>query len=122
MRTRLLLRARRVAAVLIFLFAVCTALAAGLLTPYFLAVRTANILLLTISAVASFALLAWAGTKLGLSWWGTDRRRLAAMMSGLLTVIFLGWLYVGILRSSDSHFTEAVPYANTKYWQLSTGP
>jgi pimeloyl-ACP methyl ester carboxylesterase len=120
-RTRPLLWARRVAAILIFPLAVGAALAAGLLTPYFLAARTANILLLTISAVASFALLAWAGTKLGLSCWGTDKRRLAAMMSGLLTVIFLGWLYVGVLRPSASHFAEVVPYGNTKYWQLPTG-
>ena len=121
MRPRLLLRARRVAAVLIFLLAVGAALAAGLLTPYFLAARTASILLLTISAVASFALLTWAGMKLALSCWGTDRRRLAATMTGLVTVLFLGGLYVGVLRPSGSHFAEVVPYANTKYWQLPTG-
>jgi hypothetical protein len=74
--------ARRVAVVLIFLVAVAVALAAGLLTPYFLAAWTANILLLTISAVASFALLTCAGTKLALSCWGTDRRRLTAALSG----------------------------------------
>jgi hypothetical protein len=67
MRTRVLLWVRRVAAVLILIIAVAAALAAGLLTPYFLAARTANILLLTISAVVSFALLASAGTKLALS-------------------------------------------------------
>jgi pimeloyl-ACP methyl ester carboxylesterase len=121
MRTRFLLWTRRVAAVLIFLVVVGVALAAGLLTPYFMAARTANILLLTISAVASFALLTWAGTKLALFCWGTDRRRLAAITSGLLTLIFLGWLYVGVLRPSGSHFPEVVPYANTKYWQLPTG-
>jgi hypothetical protein len=87
---RLLLWVRHVAAVLILLVAVRAALAAGLLTPYCLAARTANILLLTISAVASFALLTWAGTKLALSCWGTDRRRLIAMLSGLLTIIFVG--------------------------------
>src|ERR1039457_6005190 len=121
MRTGILLWVRRVAAVLILLLAVGAALTAGLLTPYFMAARTANILLLTISAVASFALLTWAGTKLALFCWGTDRRRLAAITSGLLTLIFLGWLYVGVLRPSGSHFPEVVPYANTKYWQLPTG-
>ena len=71
MQARILFWARRVAAVLIFLVAIGAALAAGLLTPYFLAARTANILLPTISAVASFALVTWAGTKLALSCWGT---------------------------------------------------
>ena len=42
-------------------------------------------------------------------------------MSGLLAVAFLAWLYVGVLRPSDSHFAEVVPYANTKYWELPTG-
>ncbi len=121
MQVRILFWARRVAAVLIFIIAVAAALAASLLTPYFLAARTANILLLTISAVASFALLTWAGTKLALSCWGTDRRRLAATMTGLLTVLFLGWLYIGVLRPSGSHFATVVPYANTKYWQLPSG-
>jgi pimeloyl-ACP methyl ester carboxylesterase len=119
--TRLLLWVRRIAAVLIFLLAVGAALAAGLLTPYFLAARTANILLLTISAVVSFAVLAWAGTKLSLFCWGTDRSGLTPTLSGLLTVIFLGWLYVGVLRPSGSHFPHALPYANTRYWQLPTG-
>jgi proline iminopeptidase len=109
------------AAVLIFLLAVAVAVAAGLLAPYFLAARTANILLLTFIAVASFALLTFAGTKLALSCWGTDRRRLTATLTGLLTVIFLGWLYIVVLRPSGSHFAEAIPYANTNYWHLSTG-
>jgi pimeloyl-ACP methyl ester carboxylesterase len=112
---------RRVAAVLIFLAAVGSALAGGLLAPYFLAARTANILLLAISAVACFAALTWAGTKLALSCWGTDRRRLTATLSGLLTILFFGWLYFGVLWPSSSHFAEVVPYANTKYWQLPTG-
>lgn len=121
MRTRIVFWVRRVAAALIFLVAVAAALAAGLLMPYFLAARTANIHLLTVSAVALFALLTWVGTKLALSCWGTDRRRLAVTMSGLLTVAFLGWLYVGVLRHSGSHFAEVAPYANTKYWQLPSG-
>ena len=40
------------------------------------------------------------------------------MISGLLAVAFLAWLYIGVLRPSGSHFAEVVPYANTKYWQL----
>ncbi|HJT69486.1 MAG TPA: alpha/beta hydrolase [Terriglobales bacterium] len=121
MRTPVLLWVSRVAAVLIFLLAIGIAIAAGLLVPYFLAARTESILALTISAVASFALFAWAGTKFALSCWGTPRWKLPAMMSGLLTVIFLGWLYISILRPTGSHFASAVPYANTKYWQLPTG-
>jgi len=121
LRPRLLLWVRHVAAVLIFIVAVGAAVAAGLLTPYFLAARTANIPLLTISAVASFALLTWAGTKPALFCWGTDSKSLAVMISGLLTIIFLGWMYIAVLRPSGSHFAEVVPYANTKYWQLPTG-
>jgi len=118
---RLLLWVRPVAAVLIFLFAVAVALAAGLLTPYFLAAWTANILLLTIGAVVSFALLTCAGTKLAYLCWGTDKGRWTATLSGLLTIILLGGLYVEVLRPSSSHFAGVVPYANTKYWQLLTG-
>ncbi len=121
LHTGILFWARRVAAVLIFLLAVGAAVGASLLTPYFLAALTANILLLTISAVASFALFTGVGTKLALFCLGTGRRRLTATLSGLLTLIFLGWLYVLVLRPSASHFAEVVPYANTKYWELPTG-
>jgi proline iminopeptidase len=106
---------------LTFIIAIAASLAAGLLTPYFLAARTANIRLLTISAVASFALLTCAGTKLALSCWGTHRKGLTTTLSGLLAIIFFVWLYVEVLRPSSSHFAEVVPYANTKYWQLPTG-
>lgn len=121
MSAQFLLWVRRIAAVLIFLIAIAAALVAGLLAPYVLAAWTANILLLAISAVASFALLTWAGTKLGFSCWGTKRKRLAAVVSGLLTIAFLGWMYLAILRPSGSHFAEVIPYANTRYWQLPTG-
>ena len=121
MGTRLLSLVRPVAAALIFLIATAAALAAGLLTPYVLAAWTSNILLLAISAVSSFALLMLAGTSLGLACWGASRKRFAAIVSGLLAVIFLGWLYVMVLRPSSSHFAEVVPYANTKYGQLPTG-
>jgi hypothetical protein len=121
MSTWRLLWGRRMAAVLTFIIAITAGLAAGLLTPYFLAARTASIPLLTISVVASFALLTCLGSKAGLFCWGTNRRRLAATITGLLTIIFLGWLYVGVIRPSGSHFAEAIPYANTKYWQLPTG-
>ena len=43
------------------------------------------------------------------------------MMSGLLSLTFAAWLYVGVLRPSGSHFADVVPYTNTKYWQLPTG-
>ena len=111
---------RRALAVVIAVLTVGVALVAGLLTPYFLSARTASIPLLTLGAVVSFALVAWAGTTLGLSCWGTGKRGLAAPISGLLTACFLGWLYVIVLRSG-SHFPEVVPYANTRYWQLPTG-
>ena len=121
MHTGIIFWMRRAAAVLIFLMAVAAALAAGVLAPYFLAARTASILLLTLSGVTSFAVLTWAGTKLGLLCWGAERKRLPAVMSGLLTILFLGSLYLEVLRPSGSHFPQVVPYANTKYWHLPTG-
>jgi hypothetical protein len=90
------------------------ALAAGLLTPYFLAARTANIPLLTISAVVSFALLTCLDTKLVLLCWGDGKKRLTCAISGLLTVIFLSCLYILVLRPSGSHFAKAIPYAKNK--------
>jgi pimeloyl-ACP methyl ester carboxylesterase len=121
MRTGISLWVGRVAAGLIALVTVAVAFAAGLLTPYFLAVRTANIPLLAISSVCSFALITYAGTKLALFCWRTNRRKLAGTIAGLLTITFLLWLYVAVLRPTGSHFAEVVPYANTKYWQLPTG-
>src|SRR5690242_617659 len=112
MGTRVLLWARRVASVLIFLVVVMVAFAAGLLTPYWLAPRTANILLLTISAIVSFAVVTGAGTKLAVWCWGPGGRRLTAALSGLLTVLFVGFLYFGVLRSSASHFSKVVSYPN----------
>jgi hypothetical protein len=89
MQTRILVWARPVAAVLIVLLAGGAAPAVGLLAPYFLATQTANILLLTISAVASFALWAWAGTGwpdnasfqnlVAWSWMHDDERYLIAV-------------------------------------------
>lgn len=121
MSSQFLFWVRRVAAVFIFVVAIFAALAAGLLTPYFIAVRTANIPLLTISAVLSFALLISMGTKLTLLCWGDNKKRFTFAISGLLTAVFLGCMYLMVLRPSASHFAEAVPYANTKYWQLPTG-
>ena len=121
MSSQFLFWVRRVAAVLIFLVTTIAALAAGLITPYLFAARTANISLLTISALVSFALLTCVGTKFALHCWGDDKKGLTFAISALLTVIFLGCLYILVLRPSGSHFAEAIPYANTKYWQLPTG-
>lgn len=121
MRKGIQLWIRRAAVVLISLIAVAAALAAGLLMPYFLAAHTANISLLTISSVACFAFLTWAGARLGLACWGSGRKSLATMMSGALTIVFLGTMYVEVLRPSAAHFAAVAPYANTKYWQLPTG-
>lgn len=121
MRMQVLLWVRRVAAVFIILFTVGVALAAGLLTPYFLATRTANILVLTIIAIVLFALFMWAGTKLAFYCWGIKGKRLTAALTGLSAIIFLGCLYAWVLRPSSSHFSQVVPYTNTKYWQLPTG-
>lgn len=78
MRMGVLLWVRRLAAVVILVVAAGAALAAGLLVPYFLAAWTVNVLVLIISAVSSFALLACAGTKLALFSWGADSWRLTA--------------------------------------------
>jgi proline iminopeptidase len=116
-----LLSLRRIGALLIIFAAIAVSLIAGLLTPYFLATRTASISALTTSAVASFALLSCPGMALALLCWGTHKWRLTVIISGLLSLIFLGWLYVWVLRPSGSNFAKVEPYANTKYWQLSTG-
>jgi proline iminopeptidase len=121
MHAQLLQWVRLAAAGLILLIAIIAALAGGLIAPYVLAAWTSNILLLTVSAVAAFTVLLWAGAKLGFFCWGTGRQRLAAMLSGLLSLIFLGWLYVVIVQPSASHFDAVAPFTNTKYWQLPTG-
>jgi pimeloyl-ACP methyl ester carboxylesterase len=113
--------ARRALAVLTFVVVLAAAIAVGLLTPYFLAAQTANIRLLTLSSVVLFALIMWAGTKLAFICWGSQSKRFAVWVAGFVSVFFIGWLYFAILRPSSSHFAEAVPYANTKYWKLSTG-
>src|SRR5579859_2025139 len=112
---------RRSAAFLVFLVVVAAAFTAGLLTPYFLAARTANIGLLVISAGMSFALFTCVGTTLALSIAAIGKRRLGLMVSGLLTILFVGWLYVWVMRPTGSHYAQVVPYVNTKYWQLPTG-
>ncbi len=92
MHMGILLWVRRVAAVLISLVAAGAAFTAGLVTPYFLAAWTANILPLAISAVAAFALLAYGGTILALYCWRPDSKGLTAALSGLLTIFFFGWV------------------------------
>ena len=121
MSSQFLFWVRRVAAVLAFLVTLTAALAGGLLTPYFLAARTANIPLLAISAVVSFALLIFVGTKLALLCWGDGKKTLTFGTCALFTFIFCGCLYILVLRPSGSHFAKAIPYANTKYLQLPTG-
>ena len=74
--------------------AITVALVAALLTSYWLAGLMASIPMLTLSAVASFALLTCAGAKLAISCWGINRRGLTTTIGGLLTIIFFGWLYI----------------------------
>jgi pimeloyl-ACP methyl ester carboxylesterase len=113
---------RRIIAILVALTALVAASVMGLLTPYFLAARSASIAYLTLSSVLSFALVVWLGTKAALLIWAEPRlKRSAAVLIGSFTVIYLAALYFAILRPSGSHFPDVIPFKNTRYWRLSTG-
>lgn len=113
---------RRAFALLAFVATVVAALVAALLAPYVLAAQSANITVLTLSSVASFALVAWIGLSgVALAWGSSAVRRPATMLSGVLSAVFLGGLYLTVLRSSASRIPAVTPYENTKYWELPTG-
>jgi proline iminopeptidase len=104
---------------LVFLIA---ALAAALLAPYFLAALSANTFLLTVISVASFGLLLWIGVKAASAIaMLAIAKRSAALLAGTFAALFLAALYFAILRPSGSHFPDVIPYANTRFWTLSTG-
>ena len=121
MRTGILFWVRRLAAVLIFLLAAGVALAAGLLTPYFLAARTANILLLTISALAAFACSRVRARNLHSPAGELTEAKLTVMLSWIADHHLSRMAVFAVLRPSGSQFAKVVPYANTMYWQLPTG-
>ncbi len=113
---------RRAAGLLAGLISVAAALTAGLLTPYLLAARTANLRILSLSAILSFGAIAWLGTKAALTIWpGPQTMKRAAPVAGVLTFAFLSLLYLFVLRSSGSTFPDVIQYENTRYWRLPTG-
>jgi len=108
---------------------VCTAAlcAAGLL-PYFLAGYFSNITLLAVGAMVAFALVAWSSGWLGATIWRANRRvKFASLFCGVLTTVFVIALYITVLRPSpmtlaDVPPAKVVPFENTRYWQLPSGP
>jgi proline iminopeptidase len=97
------------------LVSVAAALTAGLLTPYLLAARTANLWILSVSAILSFAAVAWLGTTAALRIWAGPRTRMRAVaVAGILTVAFLS-------LPSGSAFPDVPRYENTRYWRLPSG-
>jgi pimeloyl-ACP methyl ester carboxylesterase len=113
---------RRGIVVLIFAATLAAALCAAALVPYFLASRLASIYLLAFSSILSFAVTAWLGARICATAWRTSRsKRFAAVSSGLLTMVFVIALYLLILRPTPLRLAEAPRFANTRYWQLSTG-
>jgi len=112
----------RTIAVIIALLAVVAALIAGVLAPYYLSTDIAQTSLLTLTALVTFAVIAWLGLRLCAALWRTNRpARLAAMTSGVLTVAFLIALYLLILRPTPPRYTDVIPADHAKSWRLSTG-
>jgi pimeloyl-ACP methyl ester carboxylesterase len=109
-------------AVITALVAVIAALAAGLLAPYYLSAHIAQTSFLTLTALLTFGVIAWLGMRLGAALWRMNNpARLAAMTSGVLTLVFLIALYFLILRPSPPRYTDVIPADNAKSWRLPTG-
>jgi hypothetical protein len=112
----------RTIAVIIALAAVVAALIAGILAPYYLSIHIAQTSLLTLIALVAFGVIAWLGMRLGAALWRTNKpARLAAMTSGVLTLVFLIALYFLILRPAPPRHTDVIPADNAKSWRLPTG-
>ena len=115
------MRARRVLAVLAFLALIAAALVAGLVAPYLVAASSANIALLVLIAVATFAVLAFVAAGVAQVIWCRARTiQTPAATAVVLTVIFVVALYGVILRPSRS-LGDPVAYDRMEYWQLPTG-
>jgi pimeloyl-ACP methyl ester carboxylesterase len=113
---------RRTVAVIIVLLAILSAFVAAVLAPYYLSVHIAQTSLLTLAALVTFGLIAWLGMHLGAALWRTNRlARLAAMTSGVLTLVFFIALYLLILRPVPPRYTDVIPADNAKSWRLPTG-
>lgn len=112
----------RVLAALIALVAMVAALIAAILAPYYLSIYVAQTALLVLSGIATFAAVAWLGMRLCAALWRSHGPvRFASMSSGVLTGAFSVALYLLVLRPNPLHFTEVIPVAGTRYWQLPTG-
>ena len=118
-RRRILLR---ITAVIVGLLTLAAALAAGILAPYCFSVRVATVSLLTLIAIASFGAIAWLGMRLCAALWRTQNpARFATLTSSALTFVFVGALYLLVLRPTPLHFTEVKPAEGAHYWHLPTG-
>jgi hypothetical protein len=113
---------RRVAAVLLTLAAVASALCAAAVVPYFLAAWSTSIPLLSATGVLAFALVTWGGSRLGARLWQAPKSsRFPAFLCGAMTLLFVIALYIEILRPSPIRFVTRTTLSNTQYWQLPTG-
>jgi hypothetical protein len=112
----------RTVAVIMVLLAILAAFAAAVLAPYYLSAHIAQTSLLTLAALVTFGLIAWLGMHLGAVLWRTNRpARLAAMTSGVLTLVFFIALYLLVLRPVPPRYTDVIPGDNAKSWRLPTG-
>lgn len=113
---------RRSLAVIAFVIAFAAALGAAAFVPYFLAAWSASILLLTVTSILCFGLVEGLGAFLcSLIWGASSRRRFASLATVTLTLLFAITLYIVVLRPLPHTVPDALPSANTHYWQLSTG-
>lgn len=113
---------RRSIAVIAFVIALAAALIAAAFAPYFLAAWSASIFLLALTSILCFALVEGLGAWLcSLVWGALNRRRFASLATGALTLSFVIALYIVVLRPLPHTIPDALPFANTRYWQLSTG-
>jgi proline iminopeptidase len=111
----------RTGAVILLLIALAVALCAAILLPYFLARWWANIPQLAIISIASFLLVTWAGARLCARLWGANAAaRFATQAASILTTAFAVSLCLLVLKPTADPGNPR-PFANTRYWQLSTG-
>lgn len=111
----------RALAAIFLLITVAAAPCVAILLAYFFARWLANIPLLTAIAVISCFSILWTGSRLSAHLWGAQSTaRFAMQAAGVVTVVFGISLYWLILKPTPDPGNPP-PFANTRYWKLSTG-
>ena len=105
----------------VFLIGIVLAFAASVLVPYFLAGWISGIPTLVVSAIIAVVVIGWGSAWAAARIWRLVlRTRFILIATGVLTALFIGALYIAVLRP-----TPEVPVtgasASTKYWLLPTG-